>query len=37
MLTSKKSKVHNQEKTDIDEGVAISPLAIPILGIINYS
>jgi multiple antibiotic resistance protein len=31
MLQSKKSKVHHQEDIEIDEGVAISPLAIPIL------
>jgi multiple antibiotic resistance protein len=31
MLQSKKSKVHHQENIEIDDGVAISPLAIPIL------
>jgi len=31
MLTSKKSKAHNREDTEIDEGVSISPLGIPIL------
>jgi multiple antibiotic resistance protein len=31
MLQSKKSKVHHQENIEIDDGVAVSPLAIPIL------
>ena len=31
MLQSKKSSVHNQDAIKVDEGVAISPLAIPIL------
>jgi multiple antibiotic resistance protein len=31
MLQSKKSSIHLQEKPAFDEGVAISPLAIPIL------
>lgn len=31
MLLSKKSRIHTQENTEIDEGLAISPLAIPIL------
>lgn len=31
MLTSQKSKVHTQESIELDEGIAISPLAIPIL------
>ena len=31
MLQSKKSKIHHQEDIEPDEGVAISPLAIPIL------
>jgi multiple antibiotic resistance protein len=31
MLQSKKSKVHHQEQIEPDDGVAISPLAIPIL------
>lgn len=31
MLESKKSKIHHQEQIEIDDGVAISPLAIPIL------
>lgn len=31
MLMSKKSQIHNQDEAKIDEGVAISPLAIPIL------
>lgn len=31
MLQSKKSKIHHQEDVEPDEGVAISPLAIPIL------
>ena len=31
MLESKKSKIHHQEDVEPDEGVAISPLAIPIL------
>ncbi len=31
MLQSKRSKVHHQENIGPDEGVAISPLAIPIL------
>ena len=31
MLQSKKSTIHNQENVDQDEGIAISPLAIPIL------
>ncbi len=31
MLQSQKSKIHNQKDEDDDDGVAISPLAIPIL------
>jgi multiple antibiotic resistance protein len=31
MLQSKTSKIHHQEDVEIDEGVAVSPLAIPIL------
>lgn len=31
MLQSKKSKIHHQEEIEPDDGVAISPLAIPIL------
>lgn len=31
MLQSKKSKIHHQEDVQPDEGIAISPLAIPIL------
>jgi multiple antibiotic resistance protein len=31
MLQSKKSKIHHQENVGPDDGVAISPLAIPIL------
>ncbi|NTW24907.1 MAG: MarC family protein [Lentimicrobium sp.] len=31
MLQSKKSSIHQNEKTAFDDGVAISPLAIPIL------
>ncbi len=31
MLQSKKSKIHHQEEVEPDDGVAISPLAIPIL------
>jgi multiple antibiotic resistance protein len=31
MLQSKKSKIHHQEGIELDDGVAISPLAIPIL------
>ena len=31
MLQSKKSTVHHQEHINVDEGIAISPLAIPIL------
>jgi multiple antibiotic resistance protein len=31
MLQSKKSKIHQQEEIEPDDGVAISPLAIPIL------
>ncbi|MCB9059686.1 MAG: MarC family protein [Calditrichae bacterium] len=31
MLQSKKSKIHHQEEIELDDGVAISPLAIPIL------
>ncbi len=31
MLQSRKSKIHHQEEIELDEGVAISPLAIPIL------
>ncbi len=31
MLLSKKSKIHHQEDIDLDDGIAISPLAIPIL------
>lgn len=31
MLMSKKSKIHNQEEIEPDDGIAISPLAIPIL------
>ncbi len=31
MLQSKKSSIHHQEKTTFDEGIAISPLAIPVL------
>ncbi len=31
MLVSRPSKVHSQEKIDIDKGIAVSPLAIPIL------
>ncbi len=31
MLMSKKSKIHHQEHIEHDEGIAISPLAIPIL------
>jgi len=31
MLQSKTSKIHHQEHVEVDEGVAVSPLAIPIL------
>jgi multiple antibiotic resistance protein len=31
MLLSKKSKVHNHEAVKTDDGIAVSPLAIPIL------
>ncbi|HKI79243.1 MAG TPA: MarC family protein [Ignavibacteriaceae bacterium] len=31
MLQSRKSKIHHQENVEPDEGIAISPLAIPIL------
>ena len=31
MLQSKKSKIHHQEHIEPDDGIAISPLAIPIL------
>ena len=31
MLMSVKSKIHTQENIEVDDGVAISPLAIPIL------
>jgi multiple antibiotic resistance protein len=31
MLQSKKSKIHHQDNVEPDDGVAISPLAIPIL------
>lgn len=31
MLQSKKSKIHHQENIEPDDGVAVSPLAIPIL------
>jgi len=31
MLLSQKSKIHNPKEVDLDEGIAISPLAIPIL------
>lgn len=31
MLQSKPSKIHNQENIEPDDGIAISPLAIPIL------
>ncbi len=31
MLQSKKSKVHHQDHLETDDGIAISPLAIPIL------
>lgn len=31
MLMSQKSKIHNPEETEQDDGIAISPLAIPIL------
>ena len=31
MLQSKKSTIHHQKKNDHDDGIAISPLAIPIL------
>ena len=31
MLQSKKSKIHHQEEIEPDDGIAISPLAIPIL------
>ncbi len=31
MLQSKKSTIHLQEKAEFDEGVAISPLAIPVM------
>ncbi len=31
MLQSKKSTIHHQEEIDQDDGIAISPLAIPIL------
>ena len=31
MLQSQKSKIHNQKDEDDDDGIAISPLAIPIL------
>lgn len=31
MLQSQKSKIHNQKDDDNDDGIAISPLAIPIL------
>jgi len=31
MLQSKKSTIHSQEDVDQDEGIAISPLAIPIM------
>jgi multiple antibiotic resistance protein len=31
MLQSKRSKIHHQEELELDDGIAISPLAIPIL------
>lgn len=31
MIQSKKSKVHNNHMVEVDEGIAISPLAIPIM------
>lgn len=31
MLLSQKSKIHNPEEVELDDGIAISPLAIPIL------
>jgi len=31
MLLSQKSKIHNQKVVEIDDGIAVSPLAIPIL------
>ncbi len=31
MLQSKTSKIHHQQDVEVDEGVAVSPLAIPIL------
>ncbi len=31
MLQSKKSKIHHQQNVEVDDGVAVSPLAIPIL------
>lgn len=31
MLQSKTSKIHHQEHVEVDDGVAVSPLAIPIL------
>jgi multiple antibiotic resistance protein len=31
MLMSKKSTIHSQENTELDSGLAISPLAIPVL------
>ncbi len=31
MLQSKRSKIHHQEQLELDDGVAVSPLAIPIL------
>ena len=31
MLQSKPSKIHNQKEIELDDGIAISPLAIPIL------
>jgi multiple antibiotic resistance protein len=31
MLQSRKSKIHHQEEVELDDGIAISPLAIPIL------
>ena len=31
MLLSQKSKVHGQNNVEVDDGIAVSPLAIPIL------
>ena len=31
MLMTKKSRIHNQEDVELDDGIAISPLGIPIL------